>query len=52
MSLDEDNGAVNRRGSRKKMHWLLGIALLAALPATGLVLSAVEKIQDASDRAK
>jgi hypothetical protein len=52
MSLDEGNGAVNRRGSRKKMLLLLGIGLLAALPAAGLVLSAVDYVQDASDRTK
>jgi hypothetical protein len=52
MSLDVDNGAVKRRGSRKKTLWLLGIGLLAASPAAVLVLAAVEKIQDASDRTK
>jgi hypothetical protein len=52
MSLDESSAQPSRAGARKRKLWLLGIGLPAIFPVAGLVMSGIEKFQDASDRAK
>jgi hypothetical protein len=52
MCADESHTQGRRARTRKRKLLLLGIGLVALLPVAGLVFSAVEYLQDRSDRIK